>query len=103
MSKFFKIVVGTEFCGTDQTYVATANNKNDLLDLAYSLAYENAEGYDYLVWGGGNGPDDVGVSEEEFYRVIEEYYENATADIQEIAEQEYNECLKDGVENALRF
>lgn len=98
MSKFFKIVVGTEFCGTDQMYIAQAEKEDDLFSLANEIAYENASGFDYIVWGWGNGADDVGVSQEEFDEAIEEYYENVTADIQEITEQEYNKYLESGVE-----
>ena len=92
--KYIKMVVDTDFTGTrDEQYIETNMTNKELDNLGQELAYENAESYDYMVFGWGETAEGFaeleGVSIEEAEGMMEDYYANASYYWEEITEEEW--------------
>lgn len=92
--RYIKMVCDTDFTGTrDERYFKTNMTDKELDNLGQELAYENAESYDYMVFGWGETAEGFaeleGVSIEEAEGMIEDYYANASYYWEEITEEEW--------------
>lgn len=92
--RYIKMVVDTDFTGTrDERYIKTSMTDKELDNLGQELAYENAESYDYMVFGWGETAEGFaeleGVSVEEAEDMMEDYYANASYYWEEITEEEW--------------
>ena len=92
--RYIKMVVDTDFCGTrDERYLKTNYSDNMLNTLGAELAQENAESYDYMIFGWGETAESYaeseGISIEEAEGMMEDYYANASYDWEEITEEEW--------------
>lgn len=92
--KYIKMVVDTDFCGTrDERYFKTEMSDKELDNLGSELAQENAESYDYMVFGWGEDAESYaeseGISIEEAEGMMEDYYANASYYWEEITEEEW--------------
>lgn len=89
--KYFRIVVGTPYAGTDaEEYVAYEDDENAQKfaeEYAEELCDRNAEGFEYLVTGWDCDADEYDDYEEE----IESYYQDCDWYVEEITKEEYEE------------
>ena len=96
--RYIKITGGTGFCGTDFVeYLQTEMTDVELDKYCADAAHENAEQYDYMVYGWNEDVESYAesndISIEEAEAEMEEYYSEAYADWVEITEEEYNENI----------
>lgn len=95
--KYYKFTADTPFCGTENTFYwceenALSEQQLELLCKEYS--YDNAEEFDYLVFGWDYDPVEEGeMTEEEYEQEMENYYSDCTCTWKEISEEEFNEAL----------
>ena len=92
--RYIRMVCDTQFCGTRmEEYIKTEMTDKELDQLGVELAHENAESYDYMVFGWGEDAESYaeseGISIEEAEGVMEDYYANASYYWEEITEEEY--------------
>ena len=97
--RYIKITGGTGYCGQDfEEFLKTDKSDKELDTYCVEAAEENAEQYEYTVWGWGVGTaeeyaENNGVSIEEAEQMIEDYYADAYADWEEITKEEYEENI----------
>lgn len=92
--RYIKISGGTGYCGTNfEEHIKTDMTDEQLEAYCSDAAYENAEQYDYMVYGWGEDVESYaennGVSIEEAEAELEEYYAEAYANWAEITEEEW--------------
>jgi hypothetical protein len=92
--RYIKISGGTGYCGTDfEEYIKTDMTDEQLEAYCSEAAYENAEQYDYMVYGWGEDAEShaeyYGISLEEAEAEMDEYYAEATAEWEETTEEEW--------------
>ena len=95
--RYIKITGGTGYAGTDfEDYLQNEMTDEQLNRYVIDCAYENAEGFDYMVYGWGCSVEEYAeeneISIEEAEGMMEEYYSEAYADWEEITEEEYKEA-----------
>lgn len=94
MARYIKMVLDTNFVGTQNIFYMNTNMNDRELD-AYCTneALENAAAYDCLVFGQGLEPRDNDISEEELDQMLEDYTDSALEKSywEEVDEQEYLE------------
>lgn len=91
--KYYKFVCSTPYSGTtyEEVYKFDDNVSIDELDeLSEDLNRDNAESYEYLVFGFDYDPAEEELSQEEYEEIIEEYYQDCSCYYEEITEEEYN-------------
>ena len=100
--RFVKFVVDTDFVGTkNEIYMETEMNDRELDETLSELAYENAEDYEYMVFGWGEDAEsyaeDAGISLEEAEEMMEAYYAEAQANShwEEVSEAEYIQAMEE--------
>lgn len=100
--RFIKIVVDTEYVGTkNEIYMETDMNDRELDETLSDMAHENAEDYDYMVFGWGEDAvsyaeaNDIPVEDAE--AELEQYYMDAQGASywEEISEEEYKENVEE--------
>lgn len=93
--RYFKFVADTPYCGTENAYYQEVDDDVTdvtLGDMAEEFAHDNAESYDYMVFGWCADPvEDGDMTEEEYEEQMESYYEDCTCYWTEISEEEYRE------------
>lgn len=95
--RYIRIKGGTGYCGQDfEDFLKTEMTDEELNELIGEMAQENAEQYDYTVWGWGvytaeEYAEENDVSVEEAEQMKEDYYADAYADWEEITKEEYEE------------
>lgn len=94
MARYIKMVLDTNFVGTQNIFYMNTNMNDRELD-AYCKdeALQNAADYDCLVFGYGLEPRDHDISEEELDQMLEDYTDSALEKSywEEVDEQEYLE------------
>lgn len=97
--KYYKFVADTPYCGTENTYYLKLENsisEFDLNEIAEDFKDENAESFEYLVFGWCSDPvEDGDMTEEEYEEIINDYYSDCTCSWEEISEKEYLENTED--------
>lgn len=92
--KYYKFVCSTPYTGTtyEEVYKFDDNVSIDELDeFRDNLNRDNAESYEYLVFGFDYDPvEEEELSQEEYEEIIEEYYQDCSCYYEEITEEEYN-------------
>ena len=97
--RYIRIKGGTGYCGQDfEDFLKTEMTDKELDNLTEEMAQENAEQYEYTVWGWGVGTaeeyaEENDVSVEEAEQMMEDYYAEAYADWKEITKEEYEENI----------
>lgn len=95
--KYYKFEESTQYCGTDFTEYMEFDNEpteKELAEIATDLAHDNAESYEYLVFGWDADPvGDGEMTQEEYDEAIEDYYADAACNWEEISESEYLESV----------
>ena len=94
--RYIRMVVDTQFCGTrEERYFKTDMTDKELNDYGAEWAHENAESYDYMVFGWGETAESYaeleGISVEEAEEMMANYYSEADYYWEEITEEEYLE------------
>ena len=94
--RYIKMVCDTQLWGTRiEEYIKTEMTDAELDQLGVELARENAESYDYMVYGWGEDAESYAESEdislEEAEGMMEDYYAEASYEWEEISEEEYLE------------
>ena len=87
--RYFRFVVDTDIVGTkDEIYEEFEDDvsEEELENRGQELATENAESYEYLVFGWGVEPETVEEQEE-----IDDFYAEATYEYEEVSREEYEE------------
>ena len=100
--RYIKFVVDTDFVGTkNEIYMETEMNDKELDETLSELAYENAEDYDYMVFGWNQDAEtyaeDAGISLEEAEEMMEAYYAEAQANShwEEVSEAEFVQAMEE--------
>lgn len=95
--KYYKFTADTPFSGTENTFYQCEENalsEQELESLCADYSHDNAESFDYLVFGWNYDPVEEGdMTEEEYEQVMEDYYCDCTCSWEEISEEEFNEAL----------
>ena len=96
--RYIKIKGGTSFCGTNfEEYLKTDMTNEQLDAYCADAAFENAESYEYMVFGWGQTAESYieenEISLEEAEQEMEDYYAEAWAGWEEISEEEYKENI----------
>ena len=97
--RYIKITGGTNYCGQDfEEYLETDMTDEELIRYCIEAAYENAEQYDYTVWGwevytAEDYAENNNVSIEEAEQMMKDYYDEAYASWEEITKKEYEENI----------
>ena len=97
--RYIRIEGGTAFCGCDfEEYLHTDMSDKELDELCAEKARDNAEQYEYIVWGwevytAEEYAEKSGVSIEEAEQMMEDYYAETYADWEEITKEEYEENI----------
>ena len=96
--RYIKIIGGTSFCGTDfEEYLKTDMTDEQLDAYCADAALENAELYNYVVFGWDQTAESYAeeneISVEEAEQEMENYYAEAWAKWEEISEEEYKENI----------
>lgn len=94
--RYIELTVDTGYCGTSQTeYLATDMTDEELNDYAHEAARDNAEMYEYMVFGWDEDANSYaeanGIDIEEAEQMIEDYYNDAGYFWVEITKEEYEE------------
>ena len=94
--RYIRMVVDTMYTGTrEENYMKTDMTDKQLNDYGSEWARENAEAYDYLVYGWGEDAESYaeanGITVEEAEAEMEDYYAEASYYWEEISEEEYLE------------
>ena len=93
--KYYKFIADTPYCGTENTYYLELEDSItdcDLSEIAEEYRVENAESYDYLVFGWSFDPVEEGeMTEEEYDETMDDYYSDCTCSWEEITKEEYLE------------
>ena len=99
--RYIKFVVDTDYVGTkNEIYMETEMNDRELDETLSEMAYENAENYDYMVFGWGEDiesyAEENGISLEEAEEEMQAFYVNAQADSywEEVSGEEYKENME---------
>ena len=99
--RYIKFVLDTEYVGTkNEIYMKTDMNDRELDATLSELAYENAEDYDYMVFGWGEDiesyAEDNDISLEEAEEELEQFYIDAQGASywEEVSEEEYKENME---------
>lgn len=93
--KYYKFMADTPYAGTE--YVEYYKFEDDisetiLRETAEEIRRQNAESYDYLVFGWNADPvEDGDMSTDEYEEVMDSYYSDCTCDWEEISEEEFLE------------
>ena len=92
--KYYKFVCDTPYAGTTSEEVYEFGDSvsiDELDELSEDLKRNNAESYEYLVFGFDYNPiEEEGLSEEEYEEIIEDYYQDCSCYYEEISKEEYN-------------
>lgn len=97
--RYIRIKGGTGYCGQDfEDFLKTEMTDEELDELVGEMAQENAEQYDYTIWGWGvyaaeEYAEENDVSVEEAEQMKEDYYIDAYAYWEEITKEEYEENI----------
>lgn len=96
--RYVKICYGTLYCGTDgEEYLYTDMTDEELESYCNTAALDNAEQYDYMVFGwdqtAESYAEENGISLEEAEQELEDYYAEAWGDWQIITKEEYYENI----------
>lgn len=93
--KYYKFVADTPYCGTESTYYEayeTEPTEKELNETAADYCHDNAESYDYMVFGWDADPvGDGEMTEEEYADQMDDYYADCSCYWEEISESEYRE------------
>ena len=98
MKRYIRMVVDTQFCGTrEEEYFETDMTDKELNDHGAEWAYENAQSYEYLVFGWGETAEgyaeSMDISVEEAEEMMDNYYSEADYYWEEITKEEYLENI----------
>lgn len=100
--RYIKFVVETEYAGTkNEIYMETEMNDRELDETLSEMAHENAEDYEYMVFGWGEDAEsyaeDAGISLEEAEQELQWFYEEAQANShwEEVSEAEYVQAMEE--------
>jgi hypothetical protein len=95
--KYYKFTADTPFSGTENTFYQCEENplsEQELESLCADYSRDNAESFDYLVFGWNYDPVEEGeMTEEEYEQEMENYYCDCSCSWEEISEEEFNEAL----------
>ena len=98
--RYIKMVLDTDYCGTkNEKYLATEASDKELDEMLSEEAYENAEQYEYFVFGWGEDAEsyaeECDISIEEAEEELEDFYSNSVANSywEEITKEEYEEGI----------
>lgn len=95
--KYYKFTADTPFSGTENTFYQCEENalsEQELESLCADYSRDNAEAFDYLVFGWDYDPVEEGeMTEEEYEQEMENYYCDCSCSWEEISEEEFNEAL----------
>lgn len=91
---YYKFTADTPFAGTrERIYESFEENPSDdyLISIADDLAQNQADSFEYLVFGCNSSPEDEGITQEEWDAEIEDFRADCYCYFEEITEEEYNE------------
>lgn len=94
--RYFKFTADTPYCGTKNEYFYKIEDENAtpvaLDEMAEEIARDNAESFEYLVFGWDSNPVEEGeMTEEEYEQEIENFYADCSCEYEEISAEEYEE------------
>lgn len=95
--RYIKVGYGNGYCGCEgEEYLHTDMSDKELNDYAQEQAMNNAESYQYMVWGwdcdtAEDYAEENDVSVEEAEEMMEYYWENIESYWTEITKEEYEE------------
>ena len=99
--RYIKFVLNTGYCGTqDVVYMKTDMDDRGLNITCSELAQENAEQYEYMIFGWGvdavTYAEENDMSIEDAEQEIEDYYQDANDNSywKEVSEEEYKENME---------
>ena len=91
--KYYAFDADTEYCGTENTYYEAFTDEpteNELNEIAEEIRIENADSFEYLVFGWDYDPVEEGeMTEEEHEEAIDDYRSSCTCTWREISQEEY--------------
>lgn len=87
---YFRIMVGTPYCGTDQEDYIECETLQEAESIAEEFCQTNAENYEYNV-SGWNDENFEDMTEEERLQELEDYYASCDWYVNEISAEEYFE------------
>lgn len=93
--KYYKIICGTQFCGTEEeTCYAFPDETTEkqIEEICEELCRENAEQYDYLATG---WDDEMCEDENEREQILDDYYAEIWYHITNISKEEFKEWMRD--------
>lgn len=92
---YYRFTATTPYGGTNSEAYEVFDEEpteEELAEFADEFCLNNAEGYEYLVYGWGENPVESGeMTQEEFDETMENYYADCQCTWEEISEEEYNE------------
>jgi hypothetical protein len=95
--KYYKFVASTPFAGTENTFYHCMEeplSEQELESLCTDYSHDNAEAFDYLVFGWCYDPVEEGeMTEEEYEQEMENYYCDCSCTWEEISEEKFKEAL----------
>lgn len=95
--KYYKFTADTPYCGTENVYYQEVDDDVadiTLGDMAEEFAHDNAESFEYLVFGWDYDPVEEGeMTAEEYEQEMENYYCDCTCTWEEISEEEFKKAL----------
>ena len=95
--RYIKVGYGNGYCGCDgEEYLHTDMSDKELDNYAQEQAMNNAESYQYMVWGWDYNTaeeyaEENDVSVEEAEEMMEYYWENIESYWEEITQEEYED------------
>ena len=97
MKRYIKIGYGNGYCGCNgEVYLYTDISDKELSNYAHAQAMNNAESYEYMVWGwdyytAEEYAEANDVSVEEAEEMMESYWKNIESYWEEITQEEYED------------
>lgn len=93
--RYVKFTASTPYSGTDnERYIAFRDGATDkeVEEYADNFARDNAEGFEYLVFGWGADPvGDGEMTEDEYEEIIDNFYTDCNCEYEDISEEEFIE------------
>ena len=96
--KYYAFDADTDYCGTENTYYEAfvdEPTENELNEIAEEIRIENADSFEYMVFGWDYDPvEDGEMTEEEYEEAIDDYRSSCTCTWREISQEEYEANAK---------
>ena len=97
--RYIRVYGEAAYCGTSfEEYLETDMTDEQLDDYVSDKVAENAESYDYMVFGWDTSMEEYaeenGITMELAEQMMEDYYADASGFWEEVSEEEYNENVQ---------